>query len=389
MIIFLFILMSIVALTPLLEARRIYSKTISEFVQEYPQTKWTLCTQNYGFDRAVFPLYQEYSQSCFPSKGYHTDISVIEVPNGVGEIVIIGDLGDHQHIFVNDVFVQETMIKNYGPFGGNQYIERDALKSVQKVTGRVAILNHLCPHIYGHWIFDILGQLALLEIYNIQYDYLWIPYDAKFMKETLEIWGIDSAKIIPMSLDCAIAADTVIVPMSVGQNDVLIHYHVNYYPDFVLKYVSDKLLSDIKKLDQIKNFSKKIFISRKNGYRSVSNEDEVFALFEPFGFERYELTSLSIEEQITLFNNATTVISFVGSGSTNIIFCRPETHYIEILQSVVDATFFFISDTFKLKYSCINATTYNDLFWGHPCGAGRELPLNVVQNFIKDHYFEL
>lgn len=382
MINFFVIFMSILFITTPLEARRIYPKNIAEFMQLYPQTKLIQCTENKAFEYRPFPLYQEHSDTCFPSKGFHNDISIIEVPNGVAYI----DKG--RYVFVNDIFLKETQVKNIEPFGGSQYIQRDDLESVQKVSGRVVVLNHVWVSMYFHWLADILGQLALLEINNIEYDYIWVPYHAKHMKETLDIWGIDPAKIIPLSLDQAITADTLIVPTSVGQNDVLIIDHVNYYPDFILKYVRDKILDGMKKRTPSKKFSSKVFISRKLATRAVPNEDEIFALFEPFGFERYELTLLSVEEQISLFHNAESIVAFMGSGSTSIMFCRPGTMYTEIIQSFVDATFCFVCDIFNLKYNCINASSYDDLINGNPCSLGRPLPLDIIEDYINTHFKE-
>jgi len=385
--------MSVLFSSSQLDARRIYPKTIAQFVQEYPETKLIACTHNHAFNYTPYPLYEKYPQSHFQSTGYYNDLSVIEIPSGVAYIDLAG------RIFVNDRYIRETFYSPFDPFiegfmgriGDIEYLEEYDLGYVAKIPGRVAILSHPAPFMYGHWVFDILGQLALLEMHNIEYDYLWIPYNVSFMQETLRIWGINPDKIIPLNLTAAIQADTIIIPTTVAKNINRVSPHValsTFYIDITLKYVRDKMLNAIKTSDLVGVFSDKIFISRRGAKRFVPNEDQIFELFKPLGFERYDLESLSVREQIALFHNARTIVSFVGSGSTNIMFCQPNTLFIEIVQCFVDPTFFLVSDIFKLKYDYINASTEHDVLHGFGLSAEREFPLNLIEEYIKTHFEE-
>lgn len=382
MINFFLIIISSFFVTTQVEARQISRKSISDFVQLYPQTKWIKCTQNYAFDYPPFPLYEEYKDQYFPNKGNHSDISIVEVPNAVAYI----DNGGH--VFVNDVFLKETQIKTLEPFQGNEYIQRPDLDYIPKASGRVAIVTHLYPYNYGLFILEMLTVLALLEIHNVEYDYLWIPYGTEWIQEVLDIWGIDRAKIIPLYLGNAITADTIILPTSVTQNDVLV-FNVNYHPDFLIKYVREKMLDGFKKRTVTMDLPERIFISRKDARRFALNEDDIFALFEPLGYKRYELVSLTVTEKIALFFNAKKIVSFMGSGSANILFTQPGCHYFEVMHEFVEASYFYICQTIGLQYTSINASTYNDLVHGQVWNVGRALPLDLFENFIQDHAFEL
>lgn len=365
-----------------LDARRIFPKTILEFVQEYPLTKHIQCTRNYAFSYEPFPLYQEYAHNYFPNKGYHTDISIIEVPNGIAYI----DSGSH--VFVNDTFIKETQVKLLEPFQGRDFIERDDLASVFKVSGRVAVINHLYSYNYGLFILEMLTQLALLELYGVEFDYLWIPHGADWIQELLDIWGIDRAKIIPVYINHALQADTIILPTSVTQNDVLV-FNTNYHPDFLIKYVREKILQGMKKREISIELPEKIFISRKDARRFAPNEDEIFALFEPLGYRRYELIYLTPTQKIALFMNAKKIISFMGSGSANIVFANPEAHYFEIMHEVVEASYCYICRTLGINYSCINATTFEDLLHGQVWNIGREIPLDLFKKYIHENVLDL
>lgn len=364
-----------------IESRFIYPKKISEFVQDYPATKVIECTKNYAFSYPEFPLYSEYKDDHFPNQGYHADISILEIPNGIASLHSSG------YIFVNDSFIKEIQIKSLEPFPGQSYIQEADLENVFKIEGRVAILNHLYSWIYGLFIPEVLTQLALLELYKVQYDYLWVPYGLSYQKEAFAIWGIDSDKIIPLEAGQAIQADTIILPTSISQNQGKFVFHVNYIPDFLLKYLRKKMLDGIAKMNIQMDFPEKIFISRKDAShaRKVVNEDEVFALFKPFGYKQLEFSKLNMAEKIAVSNHAKSIINFMGSGSTNLLFASDDVKYYEIQQEYVEASYFYMAKTLGLHYEILNASTLNDLLYNPPFAPGRALPREIVQEFIKNH----
>jgi hypothetical protein len=362
------------------DARYIYPKTIKQFADNYPNTKVIECTKNYKFSYPEFPLYPEYKTKRFPNQGLHSDISILEIPDGV---VFIHPYG---FVFVNDCFIKETQLKDIDPFQGCQALQGPELPTFNKIKGRVAVVNHLYSYTYGIFILDVLGTLALLELQGIEYDYIWIPYNKSFIKEAFEIWGLDTSKIIPLEHGQVLQADMIILPTSISQNPELFT-NVNYYPDFLLKYIKDKMLAGVAKMNIQIDFPEKIFMSRKDAAasRKIPNEDEVFALFEPLGYQRFEFSKFSMAEKIAVINHAKSIVTFMGSGSTNILFASEDIKFYEIHQEWVEATFFFIAKAFGFHYDCLNASRLNDLVTGMPWSKGRALPLNLVKEFIKNH----
>jgi len=360
--------------------------SIPTFMQKYPLTDWIQCTQEYPFNFTPFPLYPELIDNYVP-RGCFKPVSILQIPDGTVSFCR-HDRSGLSYVFFNDCFIVETQIKYLNWFEGEVFEVADISQNVPYIDGRLAILWHHFPECYGHWVFDVLGQLAMLEMHNVEYDYLCVPYCSKFMKESLELWGIDASKIIPLTAQTGIHAQTIIMVTSVTQTYAWEGSKSNYNMDFVLQFIRDKLLSGVESINKTdNNFSKKIFISRKGApCRAVPNEDEIFALFETRGFKRYELTELSMAEQIMLFHQAQTIVSFVGSGSTNLIFCQPGTEYVEIVQSMVDATFFYMADIFKLRCSHINDSTLHDfLSGGQYTTSVRMLSVELVENFLREH----
>jgi len=364
--------------------QKIKQVSVAEFTQLNPDAEIVQCTQNYSYNFKQYPLYQEHMQSRFPNQGIFRDTYIISTPNGVANLYEDTYWGVPGLVFINDCFIKECQIKNISPFwyGRTDTISINSTPLPIELDGSVAISWHLFPNCYGHFILDVLCQLALLEIHNIQYDYLCIPCSHPFMQDLLDLWGIDSDKIIPFEHNIQIKADKIIVPTAVTQTPQVIWF-TNYTMDFLIKYVREKLLKNINQKAINQNFSKKIFISRKDSkLRSIANEDQIFKEFETRGFQRYELSRLSIEEQILLFSNADEIVSFVGSGSTNIIFSKPGTKYIELIQTMVDATFFFLADIIQLEYYYIDDSTYNDFVSGNQNSSGREFSLEKIQDFL-------
>lgn len=354
--------------------------SLQDFLQKHPQASALQCTQNYTFKMNSFPLYPEVQEQYYPSTGTFSDIFIVNIPHGSSYLDQTG------YIFINDYFISETQIKNLNFFNDQPTCTKQQPEQSYYINGRVAIISHLYPYCYGHWILDVLCQLALLEIHNIEYDYLMTPYYTKFMQESLELWGIDQSKIIPLRPNIQVSADTLIMSTAITSTVPCITT-ANYTVDFLIKYVRNKLIDNAQIQKHPILFPKKIFISRKDAgnKRNVPNEDEIFSLFEARGFQRAFLTSLSFLEQVALFYNAQELVSFVGSGAMNLIFSQPNTKYIEITQSMVDPTFFFLTNIFNIDYYPINYSTIQNLINHSPWTPATPIPLNLISDFLHEH----
>lgn len=373
---------SIFLLTSVLVYPRIVKpKKIAEFTKEYPATKVIQCTKNYPFSYQEFPLYRQHKDNYFPNQGHHADLSILEVPNAVASIHPYG------YVFVNDYFIKETQVKGIEPFKDKPFIEEPNLDSVLKIEGRVAVINHIYSWIYGLFVPEILTALALLELNNVEYDYLWIPCELNYQKEALAIWGIDPDKLIHLSHGQSLEADTIILPTSISQNQGKMVFNVNYIPDFLLKYVRKKMLDGVEKMNITIDCPEKIFISRKDAShaRKVPNEDEVFALFEPLGYKQLEFSKFNMAEKIAISHKAKRIVTFMGSGSTNLIYAAPDVKIYEIQQECVEASYFYMAQSLGLQYEILDATTEWDLFYGPPFAPGRALSIDLVKEFIKNH----
>lgn len=368
-------------------------KSIYTILLENPYIEYIKCQNQYNFEYKPLPICNFLEIA--PCKGILAETFILKIPNGIV-------FGSGDYIIANNSIIEET-----APPFFNRHHEKKIKNICQyndnivKIKGKVVTLSVHFYTMYGHWLYNCLGRLALLEAYNIDYDYLYIPYDKKYIKETLMLWGIDENKIIiQKDTNEWLQADELIVTSFIGNripektqlilpcipidlycklwntevfNIPFNNYYLQdqetfskidlanafmkwaplcaFYPDkFIINYVHEKFIKNLPKNLNSK-FSKKIFISRKDtGYRLCLNEDEIFAVFQKYGYERYTLSKLSMIENVELFYNAEYIAGLSGSGMTQILFCQKNTKIIEIFMNFAEACFCYLSQEMNLQY---------------------------------------
>lgn len=252
------------------------------------------------------------------------------------------------------------------------------------IHGKVAVITQAGTWNYYHWMTEVLPKLAMLEQADITYDYLYLPLDRSYMKETIELLGIDHEIIIdPNGLHKCIQADELIVPSLVCS--------FCYTPRFAIDFLRENFIPLAQKSVDHDRFAKRIFISRrKASSRKIKNEDEVFALFEQYGFVRYNLEELSILEQVMLFYHAEFIAGEHGAGLTNIIFAQRKAHLIEIFQAREDATYWYLSQEVGLQHTCIKTIEF-DTRKGDSLNSGfvnSKIPLESIQDVLVNLFDE-
>ena len=100
-------------------------------------------------------------------------------------------------------------------------------------------------------------------------------------------------------------------------------------------WISQWLKSTFKKGNG-KKFAKKIYIDRSDStsnvkhLRTIKNEDEVKNYLSGIGFENVRLGEYSFKDQISIFENAETIVGLHGAGFANIVFSKPNVKIIEL-----------------------------------------------------------
>ncbi|MCL1990429.1 MAG: glycosyltransferase family 61 protein [Defluviitaleaceae bacterium] len=75
---------------------------------------------------------------------------------------------------------------------------------------------------------------------------------------------------------------------------------------------------------------RKVYISRNNSKRALTNENEIEHVLEAHGFDIIYAERLTFEEQVKLFSETELLVSGHGAGLANILFMQSGTKLIEI-----------------------------------------------------------
>jgi len=202
-------------------------------------------------------------------------------------------------------------------------IKQTYLSPPLEIPGTVVSLAAPSGQAFGHWLFDVLPRLAILEKAGFHLEdvdgFFVNGTRKKFQTRMLEILGIPRKKWISAEDTPHVYASTLLAPSVVGLT--------GNYPKWVCEWLREKFLPFAKPVPSI---GKRVFISRSNAAaRRIANEEELVASLAPTGFTPVVLEDYTVDEQISIFANASFVIGPMGSGNSAAIFCQPGTRFIE------------------------------------------------------------
>lgn len=215
------------------------------------------------------------------------------------------------------------------------------------IEGTVAALSANTGNNYYHWLYDMLPRFGLLELGGINIDsidkFLVSGYFLNAQKETLEILGIPSSKVIDSLNYPHIKADKLIVPSYPGI--------INYPTKWVVDFLRSKFLHLIQKNDSKLEYPERIHLTRRSAtHRKIINEDEMLEVLQEYDFITIDPAMMSIAELAPFMANAKVVIGY-GAGNANLFLCSPKTKLIELFSPYfIGPNYRMISHYLELEY---------------------------------------
>lgn len=356
-------------------------KSIYDIVKEHSDIEYIKCSDVQEFEYEPF-FNDVFFDEQRPHKGFFAESFIAKIPNGIV-------FSEHGFVKYHDVLIAESIHQDHLDFMYlNAFVNKVTKINSTKLEGTVAVIASGGDSCYGHWIADVLAKCIILQESGIQYDYIYVQYSKKFMKQYLFFLGIDESKIIePKNIFDVVEAKELLFVSYPGRREIenkslysRIHFFAFYYRDFVIYFLRNKFIPMI--IRDNYNFSKKVFISRNDaGFRIVEKEDEVFELFEKRGFQRYCLSELSVLEQIALFNKAEIIVGAHSSGFANLIYCNSGAKILEIFQQRFDLSFYYISQQMNLDYDYIFTTSFCDGL-GHKSS---KVSIDIIKKYLDEH----
>lgn len=348
---------------------------VAQLLKKYPKIHYQKCFDAFNFEFEPFPL--SINPDGHPNKGTFLESFILTIPNAHVQ-------GKYGFVTVDNYFIQELMWKQMT--NHLRLLHPINPLTVQKISGRVAVIAQLAYFNYWHWLTEVLCRLALLELSNTQYDYLYVATDMPYIKDTLQLWGIAREKIITPTHDhFCIQASQVIVPSLTSNNNLGFAgaQFACYVQPHLIEYVRNKLLSAALTQQAITPLNDKVFVSRKDsGIRNIINEDEIFNILQAHGFVRYELSRLSVVDQIQLFHHAQIIVCPQGTGMANSMFCQPTTKVIELFQGLNDCTFWYLSQILPMQYTAVQTTEFIP-DWYTAWQRHTHIPPSIINEVLK------
>ena len=235
---------------------------------------------------------------------------------------------------------------------------------------------------YWHWLFDVLPRLGICEdaINLNEINYFLLPNNKrKFQIETLEILGISKEKMLSSLKFRHIICDQ----LYSTTHPVVLTNNATEDIKNIPKWISNWLKKSFLNLSKKKSY-KKIYIDRGDSIsnvkhlRTIINEDEIKKYLINHGFQVLKMSELDFMEQVSIFNNADTVVGLHGAGFANTVFAKENTKIIEIKSKTTGDVIKNLAISNNLNYKSIECDSNEfDLQnqYGH---------INVPINKLKD-----
>ena len=220
---------------------------------------------------------------------------------------------------------------------------------------------------YYHFIYDTLPALISFrilkkEIKNLKlltYPPLNMTDNMSFFYETLNLFGINKKDIIKandLTLYTSLFISTSFTHAGKSNrpphpeifnfyNNIKINSNKNY--KYTKIYISRRTWSKTKNSN---NIGTDYTIRRK-----CINEDQVFEIFQKFGFKEIFAEDLSMKDKILIFKNAKFIAGTIGGGMVNVIFSKPTTTVF----SINSPNFFKVNKRFKYSLAHTNLINFN------------------------------
>ena len=243
-------------------------------------------------------------------------------------------------------------------FHGEFDYERAVRTPIDRIEGTVALLPHLDPHNFYHWLIDTVPCFGVLGLAGIELDRIDRFYihrmDSGFQRRTLERLGVDPSRIISFDgEEHHYEFERLLVPLfrldgAFWPNPWAMSYLKGLYLDGAARAANDA--------DAASGATRKlVYVRRGDARRAVTNEAALEERLVGMGFTVLAPETHSFEEQARALADADAVLGSHGAGLANIAFCRPGTRVMEFGGHYITTHFRIVAQLASLRYRSIAA----------------------------------
>lgn len=221
-------------------------------------------------------------------------------------------------------------------------------------------------HNHSHWLTAHLPKLLLLRERGELGDVLLPPARTTAINESLSLLGMDPREFRTFDPDR---------PLEVAQLTLL--GTDRFRPELL------RMVPQAYGVYDAAPPHRRVFISRaKAARRRLVNEEEVWSLLEPLGFERVRMEDLSFEHQIALMKQTAVLFAPHGAGLTNMMFCPPGAHVVEIADlSFPNPNFYALASALGHRYWLLSGESLGDC---HPLYKDLRIDTECVEGTLQN-----
>jgi len=215
-----------------------------------------------------------------------------------------------------------------------------------KMDGEFSTIWGMWGQQFYHWWIDCLPRYASLQMTSPVCDLpLILPKPlSPFQQQSMEAVLPKDAKIVFVEHDQWFRVDSLRLPSFVTWKacGFLPPEHANYMREACFDYAD---------VDQTAAKNKRLYLSRSNiKRRQVLNEDELISRLKPMRFEVCRPESMTLADQIRLFQSAECIVAPHGSALVNLLFSN-DAKVLELFPTQTPQThFFFLCKSLGHKY---------------------------------------
>lgn len=197
--------------------------------------------------------------------------------------------------------------------------QQASLPAIQRTSDTVAVLTKIGSSNYYHWMFDVLPRIHLIRLSGVAVEKFVVAHPLlPYQLETLGALGIPRAKLLEADAHFHLQSSRLVVPS------------LPLEAKWACMFTRSQLLKHANVQPQ--KGGERLYITRKNcAGRTVVNESELTQALFARGFREIAPESMSVAEQVRSFSQAEIVVGPQGSGFTNLFFCAPATHVVELM----------------------------------------------------------
>ncbi len=244
----------------------------------------------------------------------------------------------YQHVFFTPLFGEQ--LDRLLLDDGDSFSKDDVLTSALMIQDLIPAPN------YCHWLLDQLPRTSQLDASQ----HLIMHTLAPFMKNMLEKMGINGDRVVETNRSSIIRVERLSIESSMARH---FHHPCQEMNSRLVQYVKDSLQAEATNVPADRQ-RRNVYISRnRTDRRRISNEAALLECLEPFDFDVVYPEELSLAEQISIFRNASVIVTPHGASLANIIFCEQAT-IVEIFnQNYGTPTFRLMSQLMGFDYQHI------------------------------------